>query len=223
MRRWRKRPGIRLPRKEYARRISRASRQRWAVAVLHHSATNSPNRRASSARLPGLTGTCRSRRRAAVISKSFPRRARQAEIQTCSRSKPSCRDGPRRQLRPFSESRRACRGQVWREGGRSFRSGWLSRRHLETALMRRMLLRLSRCTGHARAPPASSLAARRGVRRGPALHRASLKGHDSVDIDARRELRPPGQFGRALSSRSCVLTFSRGQPMSTEDNPREVT
>ncbi len=48
--RWRKRPGMRLPKKgRYARRISRASRQRWAVAVLLHSATNSPNRRESSA------------------------------------------------------------------------------------------------------------------------------------------------------------------------------
>jgi hypothetical protein len=49
-------------------------------------------------------------------------------------------------------------------------------------------------------------------------------GHDSVYIDARHELRHPqdnsaGQFHPAR----CVFraTFSRGQPMSTEDNPEK--
>jgi hypothetical protein len=52
------------------------------------------------------------------------------------------------------QSRGARRGRVWRGGGRSFRSGWLRRRHSETGLLcasaiqnSRMLVSVSRCNG----------------------------------------------------------------------------
>src|SRR5262249_43986685 len=69
----------------------------------------------------GLTATCRSRRRAAVISRLFLRRVHLAEIKMCSRSNPSALLATRKALVAASAVSRVCSAvsRVWAHPSRA--------------------------------------------------------------------------------------------------------